>query len=76
MEEEMILNMRRQRRLGVKRLRNELRRLHDLALSPATIHRVLVRHEVMRRWCADVGDTSRSATANRFRAIEYRWIRY
>jgi len=36
----------RERRLGVKRLRNELRRLHDLRLSDATIHKVLARHGV------------------------------
>ena len=45
-EEEMILGLRQQRRLGVKRLRHELRRLHGLTLSPATIHKVLVRHEL------------------------------
>jgi transposase InsO family protein len=45
-EEQAILDLRRERRLGTKRLRNELRRLHALALSPATIHRVLVRHRV------------------------------
>jgi transposase InsO family protein len=45
-EEEMILSLRRERRLGVKRLRNELGRLHGLSLSPSTIHKVLVRHEL------------------------------
>jgi transposase-like protein len=34
-EEQAILDLRRERRLGTKRLRNELRRLHALALSPA-----------------------------------------
>jgi len=36
-EEDLILGLRRERRLGVKRLRVELSRLHDLHLSPATI---------------------------------------
>ena len=38
------LDLRRTRSLGVKRLRNELIRQHDLQLSLDTIHRVLVRH--------------------------------
>jgi len=42
--EALILELRRTRRLGVKRLRHELRRLHGLRLSPATIHKVLARH--------------------------------
>ena len=45
-EQELILSLRRERRLGVKRLRNELRRLHGLRLSPATIHKILVRHDL------------------------------
>jgi transposase InsO family protein len=43
-EEMVILSLRRDRRLGVKRLRNEVRRLHGLSLAPATIHKILVRH--------------------------------
>ena len=42
--EERILALRRERRLGVKRIRAELRRLHDVQLSPSVIHKVLVRH--------------------------------
>jgi transposase InsO family protein len=42
--EALILDQRRTRRLGVKRLRNELIRRHGLVLSLDTIHRVLVRH--------------------------------
>jgi len=42
--EALILDLRRTRSLGVKRLRNELVRQHDLQLSLDTIHRVLVRH--------------------------------
>ena len=42
--EERILALRRERRLGVKRIRAELRRLHGVQLSPSVIHKVLVRH--------------------------------
>jgi len=42
--EALILALRRERRLGVKRLRNELQRLHEVRLSAATIHKVLTRH--------------------------------
>jgi transposase InsO family protein len=44
--EQWILSLRRERRLGVKRIRVELRRLHEVQLSPAVIHKVLVRHEL------------------------------
>src|ERR671928_816594 len=44
--ERWILSLRRERRLGVKRIRTELRRLHGAHLSPAVIHKVLVRHEL------------------------------
>ena len=43
-EEALILKLRQTRRLGIKRLRHELHRLHGLQLSPATIHKILVRH--------------------------------
>lgn len=41
-----ILSLRRERRLGVKRIRAELRRLHGVQLSSAVIHKVLVRHHL------------------------------
>ena len=44
--EQWILSLRRERRLGVKRIRAELRRLHDVQLSPTEIHKVLVQHEL------------------------------
>jgi transposase InsO family protein len=55
LEESLILQLRRERGLGVKQLRNELIRHHDLRLSLDTIYRVLVRHGVQilkrpRRW--------------------------
>jgi transposase InsO family protein len=43
-QEALILQVRRERRLGIKRLRNELIRRHGLKLSLDTIHKVLVRH--------------------------------
>jgi transposase InsO family protein len=50
-QEALILSLRRERRLGVKQLRNELIRQHDLTLSLDTIHRTLVRHgeQVLKR---------------------------
>lgn len=50
----LILDLRRSRQLGIKRLRNELIRLHQIRFSLATIHKVLRRHDVSRlaerRW--------------------------
>lgn len=43
-EEERIIKLRRSRKLGIKRLRNELYRLDGLRLSLDTIHKVLRRH--------------------------------
>ena len=49
--ETLILSLRRDRKLGIKQLRNELVRQHDLTLSLDTIQRVLVRHgeQVLKR---------------------------
>jgi len=50
----LILDLRRSRKLGIKRLRNELMRLHQIRFSLATIHKVLRRHSAsrlaQRRW--------------------------
>ena len=43
-EEALILGLRRERKLGIKMLRNELARRHGLRLALDTIHKVLVRH--------------------------------
>jgi transposase InsO family protein len=43
-QEELILRLRRERQLGIKRLRNELIRRHELRLALDTIHKVLLRH--------------------------------
>ena len=50
-QETLILGLRREGKLGIKQLRNELIRQHDLTLSLDTIHRVLVRHgeQVLKR---------------------------
>ena len=45
-DEELILSLRRSRNLGARRIQSELRRLHDTSLSLATIHKVLVKHQV------------------------------
>jgi transposase-like protein len=42
-EERLILQLRRERKLGLKRLRIELIRCHGLRLSLDTLHKVLVR---------------------------------
>lgn len=43
-EDKLIVRLRRERRLGVKRLRIELERLHGLRLAVSTVHKVLARH--------------------------------
>src|SRR5271157_5703089 len=47
-EEHLIRALRTQRRLGSKRLRNELLRVHGLRLSAATVHRALFRLDLNR----------------------------
>jgi transposase InsO family protein len=43
-QEPLILRLRRERKLGIKMLRNELARRHGLKLALDTLHKVLVRH--------------------------------
>jgi len=45
-EEKWILNLRVKRKLGARRIQNELFRQHECALALATIHKVLVKHDV------------------------------
>jgi len=47
-EEKLILQLRRERKLGLRRLRIELIRGHDLRLSLDTLHKVLARHGLNR----------------------------
>lgn len=44
--EELILELRRTRILGARRLQSELLRLHEISLFIATIHKVLAKHQV------------------------------
>lgn len=44
--EELILELRGKRSLGARRIQSELKRLHDISLSVASIHKVLCRHQV------------------------------
>jgi transposase-like protein len=45
-ERALILNLRVDRKLGARRIQNELRRHHDLSLSLDSIHKVLVTSQV------------------------------
>jgi len=44
--EQWILELRKKRKLGARRIQNELKRLHECSLSLATIHKVLIRNNV------------------------------
>ncbi|MGO9138482.1 MAG: IS481 family transposase [Syntrophales bacterium] len=44
--ENWILDLRRNRKLGARRIQTELKRLHELSLSLSTIHKVLTRNNV------------------------------
>ena len=44
--EALILDIRKKRKLGARRIQNELKRLHQISLSLATIHKVLNRNNV------------------------------
>lgn len=45
-QEQIILTLRAERKLGTRRLQSEIKRLHDLSFSLATIHKVLRKHNV------------------------------
>jgi transposase InsO family protein len=45
-QEQIILNLRSERKLGARRLQSELKRLYDLSFSLSTIHKVLKKHNV------------------------------
>lgn len=44
--EKFILELRVERNLGARRIQSELKRLHGVSLSVASIHKVLCRHQV------------------------------
>lgn len=45
-EEALILELRKARNLGARRIQSELQRLHHISLSVATIHKILTRNQV------------------------------
>lgn len=45
-QEDIILSLRTERKLGVRRIQSELKRHHDISLSLATIHKVFKRNNV------------------------------
>jgi len=45
-EQQLILKLRKTRNLGARRIQSELKRLHDISLGLATIHKVLQKHQV------------------------------
>jgi len=44
--ETLVLDFRKKRKLGARRIQNELKRLYSISLSLATIHKVLCRNKV------------------------------
>lgn len=44
--ETLILELRHSRNLGARRIHSELKRLHDISFSLATIHKILTKHQV------------------------------
>ncbi|WP_341791742.1 helix-turn-helix domain-containing protein [Rickettsia endosymbiont of Gonocerus acuteangulatus] len=44
--EQQILVLRQERKLGARRIQNELKRLHNISFSTATIHKVLQKHNL------------------------------
>jgi len=44
--ETLILDLRKKRKVGARRIQNELIRNHELSFSLATIHKILTRHNV------------------------------
>jgi len=47
-QEEWILSLRKERKLGARRIQHELERLHNFHLSLATIQKVLQKHKCKR----------------------------
>lgn len=45
-QEDIILSLRTERKLGVRRIQSELKRHHDISLSLATIHKVFKRNNI------------------------------
>ena len=45
-DETLIINLRKERKLGARRIQSELKRLHNISFSTATIHKVLKKYNV------------------------------
>jgi transposase len=45
-QEKFILSLRNERKLGVRRVQSEMKRLHDISLSLATIHKIFKKHNL------------------------------
>ena len=45
-QEKFILLLRNERKLGVRRVQSEIKRLHDISLSLATIHKIFKKHNL------------------------------
>jgi transposase InsO family protein len=45
-DENLIIDLRKERNLGVRRIQSELKRLHNISFSTATIHKVLKKYAV------------------------------
>jgi len=59
-DENLIIDLRKERKLGARRIQSELKRLHDISYSTATIHKVLI-------------ESKSNATAVKYREKECKW---
>ncbi len=46
-QKELILSLRNERKLGVRRVQSEIKRLYDISLSLATIHKIFKQNNVL-----------------------------
>lgn len=71
--ENLILELRGERNLGARRIQSELKPLHKIFLSVASIHKVLCRHQAKPLVTYRRKKTSRAAS-DRFPVSGYKWI--
>ena len=45
-QEKIILSLRNERKLGVRRVQSEIKRLHGISLSLATIHKIFKQNDI------------------------------
>ena len=48
LNESVVVKLRRERKLGARRLQSELKRLYDLSFSLSTIHKILKKYQVQK----------------------------